>query len=310
MNQEKLIKELARIAKEHFSPHHPWDGIHTICEAAIEEINRLSEKDMSQLVETLSPEDVERENSILKKRIDDSITLLTDFDGYFDPNTGEGDLQSLSEIVWEVTGILKGVETTFIPFPDGKGGIYCTGKNISASEKDRSDVDIFAELANELGEDEEDLRDAFGVLAEKVFTMNKDKDMDRERYDMLMMGGLREFGDSDNTKQIPQLTDDEIADGWHFCHDWGGLLIHPACPEYESCACLGQEKFKKIGPPPLGIDYDNERGKWFFWDEVWANPIGYWDTEEEAQHAHRLYFESLDGRGFPDLPHDNHDIED
>lgn len=92
MNRETLIKELTRIAKE-YRRHHPWDGIHTVCEAAIEEINCPSEKDRSE--ETYS------------------------------------------------------------------------------SEKDRSDVDIFAELANELGEDEEDLRNAFGVLAEKIdATMN------------------------------------------------------------------------------------------------------------------------------------------
>ena len=64
--------------------------------------------------------------------------------------------------------------------------------------------------------------------------------MTEERYDMLMW-----WGSPDNTKEIPQLSDDEIADGWHFCHDWDGLLIHPECPEYESCACLGQDKFKK-----------------------------------------------------------------
>lgn len=60
--------------------------------------------------------------------------------------------------------------------------------------------------------------------------------MSYERYVSLMWG----------TENI-ELTDAEIADGWHFCHDWDGLLIHPKHPEYNSCVCLGQEKFKKKG---------------------------------------------------------------
>ncbi len=33
------------------------------------------------------------------------------------------------------------------------------------------------------------------------------------------------------------LTPQEIAAGWHYCHDWDGLLIHPGDPEAECCSC-------------------------------------------------------------------------
>lgn len=33
------------------------------------------------------------------------------------------------------------------------------------------------------------------------------------------------------------LTPKEIAAGWHYCHDWDGLLIHPGDPEAECCSC-------------------------------------------------------------------------
>lgn len=33
------------------------------------------------------------------------------------------------------------------------------------------------------------------------------------------------------------LNPQEIAEGWHYCHDWDGLLIHPGDPEAECCSC-------------------------------------------------------------------------
>lgn len=33
------------------------------------------------------------------------------------------------------------------------------------------------------------------------------------------------------------LTMEEINDGWHFCMDWDGLLIHEDDPEAECCTC-------------------------------------------------------------------------
>lgn len=34
-----------------------------------------------------------------------------------------------------------------------------------------------------------------------------------------------------------ELTDTEKADGWHFCNDWDGMLIHPSDKEAECCTC-------------------------------------------------------------------------
>lgn len=36
---------------------------------------------------------------------------------------------------------------------------------------------------------------------------------------------------------IGQLTPVEAADGWHFCLDWDGMLIHPTDEEGECCTC-------------------------------------------------------------------------
>lgn len=42
------------------------------------------------------------------------------------------------------------------------------------------------------------------------------------------------------------------------------------------------------------IDFDSEKGKWFHWDEVWAFPIGFWDTREEAEENLKKYGYYLD----------------
>jgi hypothetical protein len=35
-----------------------------------------------------------------------------------------------------------------------------------------------------------------------------------------------------------ELTPEEVAEGWHFCWDWDGLLIKPGMREYEACTCF------------------------------------------------------------------------
>lgn len=35
-----------------------------------------------------------------------------------------------------------------------------------------------------------------------------------------------------------QLTKEEVAEGWHFCFDWDGLLIHKDDPEAGACTCF------------------------------------------------------------------------
>lgn len=34
-----------------------------------------------------------------------------------------------------------------------------------------------------------------------------------------------------------RITPEEAAEGWHFCDDWDGLLVHPTMQEYEACGC-------------------------------------------------------------------------
>lgn len=38
------------------------------------------------------------------------------------------------------------------------------------------------------------------------------------------------------------LTKEEIADGWHFCYDFDGLLIHKKSPEFNYCTCYNDDK--------------------------------------------------------------------
>lgn len=41
--------------------------------------------------------------------------------------------------------------------------------------------------------------------------------------------------------QSLKLTEEEIAEGWHFCWDWDGLLIHKDSMEAKVCHCLEEE---------------------------------------------------------------------
>ena len=34
-----------------------------------------------------------------------------------------------------------------------------------------------------------------------------------------------------------ELTTEEKAEGWHFCNEWDGMLVHPDSPEAEACDC-------------------------------------------------------------------------
>lgn len=49
-------------------------------------------------------------------------------------------------------------------------------------------------------------------------------------------------------------TDEEIADGWHYCWDWDGLFIGPGMGEMDSCTCEGVNKSKHVSPPRVVCD--------------------------------------------------------
>lgn len=64
--------------------------------------------------------------------------------------------------------------------------------------------------------------------------------MTNERYNQLMWEGKGE------------LTEEEKAEGWHFCREWDGLLIGPGDDEREACSCLPKKHpvYKTVPPNP------------------------------------------------------------
>lgn len=40
------------------------------------------------------------------------------------------------------------------------------------------------------------------------------------------------------------LTKEEVKQGYHFCYEWDGLLIHVTHPEFKACICKSMEKWK------------------------------------------------------------------
>lgn len=64
--------------------------------------------------------------------------------------------------------------------------------------------------------------------------------MERDRYDALMWHDEGE------------LTPEEIADGWHWCWDWDGLLVGPGMMEMDCCVC-GVNKAKHVSPPHVDV---------------------------------------------------------
>lgn len=57
--------------------------------------------------------------------------------------------------------------------------------------------------------------------------------MDKKRWFKL------EFGAAPS-----HLSKKEVAEGWHFCDDWDGLLIGPGMHEFEDC-CTHKTDIKK-----------------------------------------------------------------
>ena len=59
--------------------------------------------------------------------------------------------------------------------------------------------------------------------------------MSQERWDYLM----KPFDGDESV----MLTAQELADGWHWCDEWDGLLIHVDDREFEHCKCDFMKKF-------------------------------------------------------------------
>ena len=60
--------------------------------------------------------------------------------------------------------------------------------------------------------------------------------MSQERWEYLM----QPF----NGDEGVMLTGEETAQGWHWCDNWDGLLIHVDDREFEHCHCGFMEKFR------------------------------------------------------------------
>lgn len=58
--------------------------------------------------------------------------------------------------------------------------------------------------------------------------------MNFDRYDFLM----------DSEGPCVKLNEEELKQGWHFCDEWDGLLIHPDSPEFAVCTCPHMETFR------------------------------------------------------------------
>jgi hypothetical protein len=62
------------------------------------------------------------------------------------------------------------------------------------------------------------------------------KKMTRERWMELM----KPFEGNEDM----MLTAEELAEGWHWCEEWDGLLIHVDDDEFDCCSCSWMEKFR------------------------------------------------------------------
>ncbi len=62
--------------------------------------------------------------------------------------------------------------------------------------------------------------------------------MTQARFDFLM----QPFDDEDF---IVMLTAEELKNGWHWCDEWDGLLIHTDDIEFQHCKCEFMNKFRK-----------------------------------------------------------------
>ena len=61
-----------------------------------------------------------------------------------------------------------------------------------------------------------------------------------------------------------KLTKQEVKDGWHFCCEWDGMLIHSSHPEAECCYCFRE----------AGFTYDLEKMKKAVNSEFFQIPHG------------------------------------
>ena len=70
----------------------------------------------------------------------------------------------------------------------------------------------------------------------RIVPMTDKHKMTQERWNYLMQP-------FDGDESV-MLTAQELADGWHWCDEWDGLLIHTDDREFEHCKCDFMKKFR------------------------------------------------------------------
>lgn len=75
-----------------------------------------------------------------------------------------------------------------------------------------------------------------GIASRRGTLMSDRHGMTQERWDYLM----RPFEGDESV----MLTADELTNGWHWCDEWDGLLIHADDGEFIHCKCDFMKKFR------------------------------------------------------------------
>jgi hypothetical protein len=72
--------------------------------------------------------------------------------------------------------------------------------------------------------------------------------MTKKRYNELM----------DQANNL-SLTKEEMAEGWHWCNEWDGLLVGPGDRELECCSCLPPDHSVYLTKPKQEHENTNSR---------------------------------------------------
>jgi len=74
-------------------------------------------------------------------------------------------------------------------------------------------------------------------IASRRTAMSDRHGMNQERFDFLM----QPFEGDESV----MLTAAELKNGWHWCDEWDGLLIHIDDAEFKQCKCDFMKKFRR-----------------------------------------------------------------
>ena len=110
--------------------------------------------------------------------------------------------------------------------------------------------------------------------------MGEAMNIDRERYNSLMMDDSLELAES------------ERAAGWHFCNEFDGLLVGPGMGELSCCTCLPMDHIAKLAEIGKRWNDDSSIEKWF---PISAGQI---DTLKEKEAEARWLLSNVRGQRY------------